>query len=122
MYPHGHTVTVIHRNVTRDAVGNEQVTPAGTTVHNNVAIAPRPEEPLGEAGEEVRRYRTIIVVGYTIFFPPGAVVGTDDRISITGFHPQVDGLYFVDGLPAVWANPYTGHKPGVVVAVRRVTG
>lgn len=116
MFPTGKTVVVVHRTIVRDAVGNETITETGQTSHDNVAVAPRPAEPQGELAEQVSRSRTLLVSGLTVFLPADAVVDADDRLEIDG------ELYEIDGLPTNWESPYTGWRPGMAVAARRVTG
>ena len=52
----------------------------------------------------------------TIYVPSGAVVGNRDRITARG------KLFFVDGDPAVYRNPYGADMDGVVISLRAVTG
>lgn len=65
-----------------------------------------------EAGDNTNR----VIVGFSIYAPPGADVLADDWIKAP------DGnTYNVVGEAVAWKNPFTGWTPGVEAALQRVT-
>jgi len=61
--------------------------------------------------------RDTVVVGLTLYAPADADIQATDRIV------RADGsVWDVDGMPGTWATPFTNWKPGLQVAVKRVTG
>ncbi|MFF2621242.1 hypothetical protein [Oerskovia jenensis] len=76
-------------------------------------VAPRPasSEPF-EVG------RTAVIVGMTLYGPPGALPDALDEVTLPDGH-----RYKVEGEPGNWGpNPYTGTRPGFEVALKRVEG
>lgn len=58
-------------------------------------------------------------VEFTVYFPPGADVGSRDRVVLPGYAEPFE----VTGSPQVWGvNPFTGAESGVVVQVGRFDG
>ena len=60
--------------------------------------------------------RNLVVVGYTLFAPPGTVVGPLDLVEIDGKD------YKVDGEPADWGRGPFGYAPGVSITLTRAEG
>src|SRR5690606_23897107 len=117
MHSFGKTVEVIHRQVIRDAYGDETVTVTGIDTHYGCAVAPRFPDSVesSQLAEPTERYRSSVIVGYTVFLPADATVGAYDRLRWDGEE------YEIDGLPGDWSHPMTGWTPGVQVSARRVT-
>lgn len=112
-FPHGETATIQRPTTTTDRYGNTVVdwsTPTETVVAG-CAFAPRTTD------EDRGNYRQGVIVGLTMYAPPGTNVTATDRIR------RADGTVFeVEGQPGEWANPFTGTDFGVQVALRRVQG
>lgn len=105
----GETVVRLRAAAATDAYGDE--TP-GTDVSKNftgVAVAPR-------YSTEGNDNRSAVVVGLTLYFPPGSDVLSTDRWRVRG------AVYSTVGDPASWINPFTSVNCGLEVAVKRVTG
>ena len=74
------------------------------------AVSPRfnPEDTaLGRQG---------VIVGLTVYAPPGTDVLPTDRVVVRGVE------YEVDGQPGEWTNPYDSLSRGVEFALKRVDG
>lgn len=111
-YPNGETVTVLTQGVTGvdPETNNEIRGTTATTVVEGCAVAPRAEDELTQNG------RTGVVRGLNVYMPYGSAVTALDLIQVAG------ATYRVEGQPGFWRNPYTGRRPGVVVALTRVEG
>lgn len=112
----GQTVTIVRGTPGgRDEYGD---TIAGTSERIDVtgcAVAPRSSERrTSDEGTERGRYG--VIVGLSLYAPPGTVLRRTDQIEIDGV------LYDVDGETGVWRNPYTTAVRGVEVALRRAEG
>ncbi|MGW9637439.1 hypothetical protein [Nocardiopsis alba] len=84
----------------------------GTIVETPVegcAIWPR-------TSSEQEQARSQVIVGLTVFIPPGVDVPAADRARVRGV------VYEVDGEPGFYRSPLTGHASGTEVALKRVTG
>ena len=113
-FPYGETVTIqtaatIHDPYSDTDVPSWDVPPTETTV-TGVAVEPRPSTEQLEAG------RNATVDGYTLYFPSGTAINAQNRVVVRG------GTFDVLGDAAVWASPFTGWSPGVVVQVTRTAG
>lgn len=106
----GETVT-IHRHTPgpKDAHGNDGPATWTDVTVSGSAVAPR-------QGEEPGNNRDTVIVGLTVYLPPGTVVGPADEMTVRG------GRYGVVGEPGVWTNPHTGITRGVQAALERVEG
>lgn len=60
--------------------------------------------------------RQAVLAPATLYAPTGADIQPQDRIVVRG------ETFEVDGDRSDWRNPYSGHRPGISVALRRVTG
>ena len=113
-FPHGETVTVLTGTPVTDPYSGEQTgtdwnNPAAIDV-SGVAVEPRPsQEPIQDA-------RNAVTSGFTLYMPPGVVVGPANRVTVRG------ATYDVLGEPALWRSPFTGWEPGIVVQVGRTEG
>lgn len=111
-FPYGETVTIV-RDVTgvTDAYGDP--IPA-TTARIDIplcGVAPR------MSSEPTERGRQGVIVGWSVYLPAGApAVLHADILEVRGEECAVEGV------PADWANPFTGWTPGAEVAVRRAAG
>lgn len=65
---------------------------------------------------EINDNRTSVIVGFSLFGPPGADILAKDRVKTP------DGnFYRVVGEAASWTSPLTGWSPGFEAALERVT-
>ncbi len=108
----GETVTVKRPATTTDSHGDAvpDWTDTTDTDADNVAVAP-------SAGDEDASQRVAgVTADLTIYAPTGTDIAATDRVSVRG----VD--YEVVGPVEDWRSPYSADRPGVTVALRRVTG
>lgn len=97
-------------STTPDGYGNAVPGADVETSLPTLGIAPRSSSEFNQPG------RTAVIVGLTVFFPGGTDVLSTDRFRVRGT------VYEVDGEPGDWRSPFTGRRPGVEVALKRVTG
>lgn len=109
-FPFGETVVFLTETPGgRDEMG---VPTPGATVETPVsgcAVWPRMSDEREQAQSQV-------IVGLTVFIPPGVAVPATNRARVRGV------LYEVDGEPGAYRSPLTGHASGTEVALTRVTG
>lgn len=107
MYPYGQTITV-----RRPGGENQHGDPLPGTEHTiaGCAVAPR-------SSSERTDLRDTIIRGYTLYAPYDADIEPTDQIVMPD-----SSVWQVDGDVGRWANPYTGRRPGLEVALTRVTG
>lgn len=72
-------------------------------------VSPRDSREPGEYG------RTAVIVGLTVYMPPGTDIRTTDRVRVRGVVRDVEGE------PGDWRSPYIGAQ-GIEVALRGVSG
>lgn len=105
-FPFGLSVEV-HRPPAMDRHGD-----GSYTFHHTIdgcAMAPR-------YSSEVNENRTSVIVGFSLFGPPGSDILAKDRVKTP------DGnFYRVVGEAASWASPLTGWAPGFEAALERIT-
>lgn len=85
------------------------VTPDALTV-SGCAVAPR------SSSEPTERGRVGVIVGLTLYAPYGSDIIHTDQIEVDGT------VYDIEGEPGLWANPFTGSRPGMEVALKRAEG
>lgn len=104
------TVTVRRPTPTTNRYGD---TVTGTTVTDTVvrgcAVSPRQSVELHGAG------RDGVIVGLTLWAPPGTAIAAGDQVLVDGVS------YDVDGEPGEWTSR-GGRKRGVQVALTRTAG
>jgi hypothetical protein len=111
VFPFGVTITV-HRPGGVDQFGDpDDDSPATSHTVSDCALAPRTSH------EDTSTRGDTVIVGLTLYAPYDADIGPTDRVAIPG-----GLLYEVVGEPGRWAHPKTGHRPGLEVALQRVTG
>jgi hypothetical protein len=82
-------------------------------VYAGCAVAP------GAVAEVFEPNRDGAGVEFTVYFPPGAVVGPRDRVELPGHADPFE----VGGVAQDWGrNPFTGGPSGVVVQLGRFDG
>jgi hypothetical protein len=104
------SVVLLRPVTTTDRYGNDTVTSRERVPVSGAAVAPRSSSDLHAPG------RQGVLVGLTVYLPPGSVVGDHDLVEVDGV------VHEIEGVAGVWANPLTGTSAGVEVAVRRVSG
>jgi hypothetical protein len=114
-YPFGETVTVLDGSPsTPDGYGNDTRLYPVKAVYSNVPVAPA--DANGTGGNEYLDGRDTVIIGLTVYLPDGASVSPTDRMLVRG------DTWEVVGSPQPWQSPFTGWRPGVPVALSRVTG
>jgi hypothetical protein len=106
----GETVGVIRPTVEADRYQNSALV-YGAVTHSIRRCA---FDPGGTS--EVADGRLAVVTEPTLYLPANADLHAADRVVLRG------RTFEVDGVPAVWVNPYDGATKGVVAPLREVTG
>lgn len=107
-FPFGKQIVVTTRTAAgKDSYGNQAFTETQATVSG--AFAPA-------AGTEALDAQDQVVSQPQAFLPHDTVVDMNTVLTIDGAD------YEVTGAPEVWVSPFTGKRPGIRVALRRVTG
>ena len=107
----GETVTRQRATVTTGRYGDETIdwsNPDEVDI-TNCAVAPRNDSEENDG-------RTAVIVGFTVYTPPGADVLPSDRLVIRGTVNEVDGE------ASVWVNPFVNINEGSEIQTRRVDG
>lgn len=113
--PHGETVTLVRPGPpTQDEYGNDVPGPSTETPLPGCGVAPR--DGNSSAGNEDTKGRDQVIVGLTLYAPPGTDLRPTDRVRIGGV------LYEVEGEAGAFRSPFTGSSGPVVAALERVTG
>lgn len=113
MFPFGECVTRRRGTKVDDGYGGTAIDwsqPTDDLDITGVALAPRVEEEVTGPG------RAGVVIGLTMYAPPGADIRFEDRVVTS------QGLFEVEGEPGRWNQPHTGWQAGTTVALRRVVG
>ena len=107
----GETVDVYRPTVAGGNYGDDTITFPSTPSHSvdGVAVAPG-------STSEVLVGRSAVLVGMTLYMPPGADVEATDRLGVRGL------MYEADGDLGTWVNPHNGIEAGRELAVSRVDG
>lgn len=114
-YPYGETVQVLDGSVTgRDSYGDDQRTYPVKATYDNVAVWPA--DGNGTGGNEFQDGRDTVTIGLVVSLPDGADIQPTDRVIARG------QTWEVQGQPGEYASPLTGWRPGLPVALRRITG
>ncbi len=108
------TVDILTATPVTDRYGNttyDWTSPTRRSV-SRVVVAPR-----RAADSESRELgRQGVIVGLTLYMPPGTSITAYDRVEVRG------EVYEVEGEEGDWRSPHTSWRPGIEVAVRKVTG
>ena len=108
----GETVTRLRAPLVADRYGNlvpDWDNPDRLDIPD-CGVAPRTSD------EETEQGRQGVIVGITVYAPPGTDILPSDRMEVRG------EVWEVVGEVADWRSPYTGWHPGIVVNLRRVEG
>lgn len=107
-FPFGQYVELVVRTKgPPDVLGNDTWTTITKTVRG--AFAPR------GSVEQVQGQDTITTQP-TVYLPADTVLTALDAVTVG------DVTYEVDGAPNLWVNPFTGHRFGIEVRLKDVTG
>lgn len=107
----GETITVLRPTDTEDRYHNvvqDWSDPERTDVEG-CAVAP-------SSSSEDNANRQGVVAGLTVYAPADADIRHTDRVEVRGL------VYEVDGTPNDWRSPFSGRRPGLEVALKRVEG
>lgn len=121
-YPFGVTVTLVRTGPSpgRDPRGQPLPGPVTETPVPGCVVTPRADTPAVGGPEQTGR--DTVIVGITVYAPPGTDVRTTDRIKIEG-HRYTGVVFEVTGEPGDWGHsPFTGSRGPVQFAADRVTG
>jgi hypothetical protein len=116
-YPYGETIRILRTGASpgRDPRGQPLPGPDESFDLGGCVVAPRAETP--QVGGEQQQARDTVIVGYTVYAPPGSPVRTTDRVRIRGETCEITGW------PGDWGHsPFTGTAGPVQFAADRVTG
>lgn len=109
-FPYGETVVVLTPGTIHDPYSDTDVpswdegaTPPTETPIEDVAVADGGSLETAEVGRER------VDSDFDLMFPPDAVVTAQNRVIVRGLTCDVAGR------PFLWANPFTGWTPGLVV-------
>ncbi|MEU1761675.1 hypothetical protein [Micromonospora sp. NPDC005652] len=106
----GETVVILRAPLTDGPYGNQERdwTQAQSTISRGWAFAPRGGDEQQAPGIPA------VIVGLTGYGPPDADITPTDRMEVRG------QVYEVVGEVGLWRSPFTGWRPGLEVALRRV--
>lgn len=116
-YPYGETVRILRTGESpgRGPRGQPLPGPDESFDLAGCVVTPRAETP--QVGGDQQQARDTVIVGYTVYAPPGSVVLTTDRVRIRGETCEITGF------PGDWGrSPFTGTRGPVQFAADRVTG
>lgn len=116
-YPYGETVRILRTGPSpgRDQRGQPLPGPDESFDVPGCVVVPRAEKP--EVGGPEQQGRDTVIVGWTVYAPPGTEIRTTDKAVIRG------AVCEITGEPGDWGrNPFTGTRGPVQFAADRVTG
>lgn len=116
-YPFGETVRIVRTGTSpgRDPRGQPLPGPDESFDLNGCVVTPRSEAP--PVGGAQQQARDTVIVGWTVYAPPGSDVRTTDDAVVRGVRCEITGE------PGDWGHsPFTGLKGPVQFAADRVTG
>ncbi|KOT94476.1 hypothetical protein ADK70_12400 [Streptomyces rimosus subsp. pseudoverticillatus] len=116
-YPYGETVVRLRRGPSpgRDERGKPLPGPLTETPVRGCVVTPRAETP--PVGGSQQQGRDTVIVGWTVYAPPGSDWLTTDQVRIRGTTCDITGE------PGDWGrNPFTGTRGPIQFAADRVTG
>ena len=114
MLPHGETVTIVRNSTPARDENGDWVTGVETRIDvSGCGVAPRTGATDGEVDA---RGRQGVIIGLSLYAPPGTELLVTYRVEARG------ALFEVEGEPGQWWNPFLGAHVGVEVALRRAAG
>lgn len=123
LYPFGVTVHVVRTGTSpgRDPRGQPLPGPDESFDVPGCVVTPRASTPA--VGGPNQQDRDTVIVGITVYTPPGTDVRTTDRIQILEGARYQGVTFEVTGEPGDWGHsPFTGTRGVVQFAADRVTG
>lgn len=109
----GETITRLRAtSTTQDRYGNDEpdwADPDSEPIAG-CAVAPRTAPEDTDAGREG------VIIGLTVYAPPGADIRPTDRVVCRG------DLYVVDGPVGLWTSPFSNVAAGNEIQLKRVEG
>lgn len=121
-FSHGESVTVLRAVAGADGYGDPVLADwanTGSIVSTAVqgcAVAPSSGANLSGTSAEDNNNRTAVIVGLQLYLPAGTDIRSSDRVVVRG------ETFEVEGIPGDWRSPFTGWRPGVEVALIKVSG
>lgn len=109
-------ITRLRAPLVTDRYGNQQRDWPNASRSELVGCALAPRSAFQTEGEPHLQNRGAVIIGYSIYCPPGADLAATDRVDLDG------DVYEVEGQPGVWINPLTNTNFGVEAALRRIEG
>lgn len=112
-FPNPITITVHHReiNATGDYTITDSFTVDGCAI--SISVGRTARRSFEEETYESDQVRSDVI----LYAPPGSDVRSSDTVTVP------DGTeWAVWGIPAEYASPFTGWRPGLQVRLRRYTG
>jgi hypothetical protein len=107
-FPFGQYVELVTRTKgPPDALGNDTWTAITTTARGAFAPAGSVEQVQGQ---------DTVTTQPKVYLPPDTKLTAVDAVTVDGV------TYEVDGVPELWVNPFTGHRFGIEVRLKDVTG
>lgn len=116
-YPYGETVVRLRRGPSpgKDPRGQPLPGPLLEQSVKGCVVTPRQSTP--QVGGDEQQARDTVIVGFTVYAPPGTDWLTTDRVRIRGEVCEITGE------PGDWGqNPFTGTRGPRQFAADRVTG
>jgi hypothetical protein len=116
-YAFGETVRILRTGASpgRDPRGQPLPGPDESFDLKGCVVTPRAETP--SVGGEQQQARDTVIVGWTVYAPPGSDVRTTDGAMVRGVRCEITGE------PGDWGkNPFTGLAGPIQFAADRVTG
>jgi hypothetical protein len=116
-YPFGETVRIVRTGPSpgRDARGQPLPGPDESFDVPGCVVTPRQQAP--DVGGAEQQGRDTVIVGWTVYAPPGTDVRTTDKAVVRGVVCEITGE------PGSWGrNPFTGMYGPIQFAADRVTG
>lgn len=121
-YPFGVTVTIVRMGPSpgRDERGQPIPGPVEEIPVPGCVVTPRSQTP--PVGGPKQQGRDTVIVGITVYAPPGTGIRTTDRVKVEGRRYE-GALFEVTGEPGDWGHsPFTGTAGPAQFAADRVTG
>ncbi|MFF4791826.1 hypothetical protein ACFY2M_19155 [Streptomyces sp. NPDC001276] len=116
-YPYGETVRILRTGLSpsRDPRGQPLPGPDESFDVPGCVVVPRATTP--QVGGPEQQGRDTVIVGWSVYAPPGTQVRTTDQVMVRGVKCDITGE------PGDWGrSPFTGTRGVVQFAADRVTG
>jgi hypothetical protein len=114
LFAYGETFTRLRGTPVTDPYSGE-ATGISWDSPNSLAIPDCGFNP-GRSTEPVQDARNAVITQPEVYAPTGSDVLAGDRLVVRGV------TFEVDGNPGDYRNPFTGWRPGIVIALKEVAG